>query len=224
MKQKINTIGVYGGSFDPIHIGHLRFAQLAIEYFSLEKILFIPAYNLPHTYKDKVSDFKLRVKLISKAIEDNDKFELSEIESKREDKSYTIDTLRELNIIYPNAKLFFLMGSDSFLMINTWKNWKTLLNEYSHIVAVRPGYTLKKIEEFAKSFNLKYETISERKIGNFYNEHLSIKILTDSSILDISSTDIRKRLKEGRDIRYLVPEKVYNLIISENLYREEKFG
>ncbi len=218
--EKVNKIGIYGGSFDPIHFGHLRFAEISREIFGLEKVFFVPTYTLPHKYKFKVSDYKLRVKMLNIAINNNEYFEISEIESKRSGKSYTIDTLKEFSKIHPEKEIFFLMGSDSFLKVETWKKWKDLLNEYNHIIAVRPGTKFSQVKELADRINLKYSVIKREKANNIGK----INILIDSTILDISSTEIRKMIMKGLSIRYLVPKTVYDLINKENLYKEENFG
>ncbi len=219
--EKFSKIGIYGGSFDPIHFGHLRFAEISREIFGLEKVFFVPTYTLPHKYKFKVSDFKLRVRMLNLAISNNNEyFEVSEIESKRKEKSYTIDTLKEFSKLFPEKKIFFLMGSDSFLKIETWKEWKRLLNEYSQIIAVRPGADFSQVKKLIKKIRLKYSVIKREKT----NEFEKINILIDSTILDISSTEIRKRIAEGLSARYLIPENVYALINKENFYKEEKFG
>jgi len=217
-----NYIGVYGGSFDPVHLGHLRFAELSIEIFNLEKIIFIPTYNLPHTYKNRVSHYDLRYKMLELAISDNKKFEVSDIESKRKGKSYTIDTLNEMKKIYSEKKIVFLMGSDSFLKINTWKSWKDLINNFTHIIAVRPGAEMYRIKKIIKKYDLDYSVFT--KENKELTDLKNLNILKDRTILDISSTVIRARIKKGESIRYLVPEKLNDFILSNNLYKEEPFG
>ncbi len=216
--KKSNIIGVYGGSFDPVHLGHLRFAELAAEFFNLEKVIFVPTYKLPHVYKEKVSSYNLRYEMLKLAIAQNKKFEVSDIEAKREEKSYTIDTLKEIRKLYNNKIIAFLMGSDSFLKIDTWKSWEILIREFIHIIAVRPGAEMSKLKAFMKKYKLNYKifTIKEKP-----QDLLNLNILKDKTILDISSTLIRKRTKEGKSVRYLVPEEVNNLIISKDLYKEE---
>ncbi len=211
LKDK-GRIGIFGGSFDPIHIGHLRFAEISREIFSLEKIIFIPAYRLPHTYKHGASDYYFRYEITKKSIKENKYFEISDIESKREKESYTIDTLKIFKKRFPEKELFFLMGSDSFEKIETWKEWQTLLTEFNHIIAVRPGYEEQKIYKLLKSYGLEYKVIDTIKKENNYKKS-NINILVDKSLIEISSTEIKDFIKQNKSVRYLVDETILEDII-----------
>ena len=210
--NKKNRLGIFGGSFDPIHIGHLRFAEIAREIFKLEKVIFIPAYKLPHTYKSDASDYKFRLKITRKATEDNRFFEVSDIESKREEKSYTIDTLRLIKKRNMGKELFFLMGSDSFEKMDTWKDWRELVNEFKHIIAVRPGDELETVYGFLKKHDLNFSLFDSIEKEDSPPEK-NINILLNDSLIKVSSTEIRELIRQGKSVKYLICDKINNDII-----------
>lgn len=187
-------IGVLGGTFNPIHMGHLILAEEAHFKLKLDKLILVPTFMPPH--KDVEPDItpEDRLKMVRIAIEDNPAFEVStfEIDSKR--KSYSIDTLKEFKHIYQGAALFFITGSDSLKDLFSWKDVNDIFRMSKFIVANRAGYPFKDVPEGV-------ETV----------------VITP---IEISSEEIRKRLKEGRSIRYLVPEKVRRYILERNLYNQ----
>ncbi len=207
-----DRIGVFGGSFDPVHIGHLRFAEITREIFNLEKIVFIPAYILPHTYKSDASDYKFRYKITEKSISENEYFEISDIESKREERSWTIDTLRIMKERYKGKELYFLMGSDSFEKIDTWREWRKIISEFKIIVAMRPGEDKKRSFDILNKYELKYN-----EIDGFENQKKNIEkninILNVNSLIRVSSSQIRELAKRGKSVRYLINDKIYDDII-----------
>jgi nicotinate-nucleotide adenylyltransferase len=207
LKNK-GRMGIFGGSFDPVHIGHLRFAELSREIFNLEKIIFIPAYNLPHTYKSNASDYNFRYKITKKSISGNRYFEISDIESKREKKSWTIETLRIMKEIYPEKELYFMMGSDSFEKIDTWKDWRTIISEYKLIIAVRPGMEIKSIYKILNGFGLEYSEFNILK-NSQANKEKNINILIANSLIQVSSSQIRELVKQGKSVRYLINDIIY---------------
>ncbi len=195
------AIGIMGGTFDPIHNGHLLTAECAAYQYNLEKVIFVPSANPPHKTEQKITDAEQRYLMATLATISNPKFSVSKIEIKRDGLSYTIDTVREFKKIYPNYKLFFITGTDAIMEIFDWKEPQDLLQEADFIAASRPGYSLGNIEE---------------KISGTYKEEIHLLKIPG---LAISSTNIRHRVKEGRPIRYQLPESVENYIRQKNLYR-----
>ena len=185
-------IGILGGTFNPIHIGHLVLADQVEEALSLDKIIFIPTYLPPHKKDTDLIDAEVRLKMVRLAIKDNKKFSVSDIETKRKNLSYTIDTLKELKKIYKNDELFFIVGSDACSYLNMWKNIEDILKIVKFIVINRPGYVVDNIRQ-------------------------ELKVIQIQAI-DISADEIRKRIKENKSIRYLVPEDVRKYILKKGLY------
>jgi nicotinate-nucleotide adenylyltransferase len=194
-------IGILGGSFNPVHIGHLLVAEDIIEKLKLDKIIFIPAYDPPH--KKNLLNFERRWQMLKMAIAKNPLFELSGIEKQRSGKSFTIDTLRELKKQYPKDKLFFIMGTDQFAELSTWKEPDKLFQLAEIIVMRRPGFELKK---YPKRVAAKEKSVT----------------LLDVIQIDIASAEIRYRIKNNLSIRYMLPEPVLHYIIRNRLYLNTK--
>jgi len=190
-------IGILGGTFDPIHLGHLILAEQLAEKYGLDEIIFIPSSSPPHKNNKKVSSAKDRFKMTGLAIEDNPLFSISDIELKRKGKSYTVITVQKLKKLYPKSKLFLLCGSDVLNELKTWRSPDEIYKLIKVIIGVRPGYNkIKKDNKYAK------KSIIEQING-----------------LEVSSTEIRERVKKGKSIRYLVPAKVEEYIKAKGLYR-----
>lgn len=189
--------GIVGGTFDPIHIGHLFIAEDVRKALKLDKIIFIPNGTPPH--KSVKTDEADRLYMVRLATEDNENFELSDIEIFKKENSYTVDTLSALREAYPEDEFFFIMGSDSLLSIHTWKNYEKIFDMSNIVCLKRPGFDFHELE------------IAQSLMGQI--------LFLDSLMLEISSTDIRKRISEGRNIKYLVTDKVERYIIEKSLYR-----
>lgn len=199
-------IGIFGGSFNPIHIGHLIVAEEVFQQRKLSKILFIPTGISPHKESGGLIDAFHRYEMVKQAIDDNEHFEVSDIEIKRSGKSYTIDTLKILREAYgPEHNLYLILGTDMINEINTWKDIETLSDLCHFIVVNRFPITL-------NSEMIKKSAISGEKKAEI--EELMVQIPS----LDISSTEIRKKLSKGLSIKYLVPECVENYIRTHSLY------
>lgn len=207
-------IGLYGGSFDPVHIGHLRIAEDIREYFSFEKIIFIPAYHSPLKHPSKAPP-QDRLNMLQIATEDNPYFDIDDIEIKRKGKSYTIDTIKiyRKNLgYYP----FFIVGTDAFLTLDKWKSPEELIKNTNFIVVGRGKDTLETIKNFLKK---KFPEI-ELKTDNQLNPENPGKVYFFSSRrIDVSSTEIRSRIKTGKSIKYLVLPQVEKYILNKKLYR-----
>jgi nicotinate-nucleotide adenylyltransferase len=198
-----------GGTFDPIHIGHLVTAEEARFQFRLEQVVFIPSARPPHKADSSQSPPEDRIRMVELAIEGNPFLSVSDIEVAREGLSYTIDTLRELHRDHgAGTELHFIAGADAILEILTWKNPEELLAESKFIAATRPGYPLEQLTEALPEFN----SSGDNAIKNVFAMEIPA--------LAISASEIRERVAGGRPFRYLVPEKVWTYIKEKGLYLE----
>lgn len=195
--------GIFGGSFNPIHYGHLMICEYIKEEMGLDKVIFIPTGNPPH--KEIEVSAEDRYEMVRLAISPNPDFEISDIETTRVNLSYTVDTIRELKKIYKKEKLYFLIGLDSLFQLKTWKKIGDLSQEIEFVVALRPGY------------------IDKEEINNeidFLGENFGTKInLIKTPLYEISSTDLRDRIHEGKSLRYLIPKKVLDYIEESGFYK-----
>jgi len=199
-----------GGTFNPIHYGHLVTAEEARIQFDLNMVMFIPTGDPPHKKGQKILNAQQRYLMTVMATGSNPYFYVSRIEIDRPALSHTIDTIKELHKIYEDSQFFFITGADAFLDILTWKNPDEILNLCIFIAATRPGYDINRIEK------IKERLKTEKKITNIGNKIQIIKI----PALAISSTDIRSRVKIGKPIRYLLPEGVANHIYKMGFYKK----
>lgn len=200
-------LGVMGGTFDPIHIGHLVTAEEARCKFALEKVVFVPTARPPHKTDTPHSPPADRLEMIRLAIDGNPFLEVSDMEIERGGLSYTVDTLRGLHRLYGHSvDLYFITGADAILEILTWKDPEELLAEARFIAATRPGYPLEKLREAMPEQNSQ----GEDALSSVYN--------LEVPALAISSTDIRARAASGRPYRYLVRDAVWAYIEEHGLY------
>jgi len=197
-------IGLMGGTFDPVHYGHLVAAEEARYQFSLEKVVFIPASKPPHKTRRDITTPEHRLNMTEIAINSNPYFTISDIEINRQGLSYTIDTVRAMREANPDWEIYFITGADAVLEILTWKNIKELLEECFFVGATRPGFHLDLV-----SHTLSYLT----------KEGLARIKTFEIPSLAISSTDIRQRVREGRPIKYLLPDEVEKFIYQNKLYQ-----
>jgi nicotinate-nucleotide adenylyltransferase len=199
-------LGIMGGTFDPIHYGHLVAAEMARCKFGLSKVLFIPAGKPPHKNRSDITDAESRLEMIERAIQGNPAFAVSSLELERKGTSYTVDTLRHLHRTLPDHKLFFITGSDALCEIFSWYKAKEILMMTNFIGAARPGFD-------ATNFLLQLQQEHPEILGRIHN--------LEVPALAISSTDIRERVKSGLSIRYLLPEPVRLYILQNGLYTTE---
>lgn len=205
---RVKRIGVMGGIFDPIHNGHLVTAEEAWKQFGLDQVLFVPSGRPPHKEERHNLDAEDRYLMTVIATATHPYFKVSRMEIDRSGPSYTIDTVRELHSVYgKNTQILFITGADAILEILTWKEPEKVLRECIFIAATRPGYDLKKLEEALPEAE-KERHASDPRV-----------LVMEIPALAISSTDIRRRVKEGRPIRYLVPEGVSEFIEKNGFYR-----
>ena len=198
-------IGIIGGTFDPIHNGHLIIGEYARTALNLDKVVFIPVGIAPHKDNDKITSSKTRVEMIDLATKSNPYFYQSLIEVKKEKVAYTVETIASLKDEYPEDELYFIMGGDSIFEIESWKSPEKLMKLCKFIVLDR-GYRTKedieiKMEELKLSYGMEVQAIS-------------------SPIIEISSTEIRKRIYQKLSIKYLVPGILEEYIYRKKLYTE----
>ena len=212
--------GLFGGTFDPIHIGHLRCASEMLEMFNLNRIIFVPAARPPHKLNAAITPFYHREQMIRLAIEGNPDFSFSDVENRREKTSYSVETVEYVLDKYrlENLELYFILGQDAFHAIRTWKEWERLLLMCHFAVMTRPGYGHRSLDEtlgpeFASRF--KYDETRHAFCGPT-GHTISFR---DVTFLDIASSNIRKRAQEGKDVRYLVPDGVRHYIVKNSLFR-----
>lgn len=199
----MKSLAIMGGTFDPIHYGHLVVAEQVRHSFACDKVLFIPAAIPPHKTQNAITAVADRLTMTKMAVASNPWFEVSPLEIERPGPSYTIDTVREIKKIYQPENLYFITGADAVLEILSWKDVNNLLSLCKFIAATRPGYDLNNLEQRLKSLPEKYF----KNIIPFYVPSLAI-----------SSTDIRNRVGSGKPIKYLLPESVEGYIYEHLLY------
>jgi nicotinate-nucleotide adenylyltransferase len=193
----MQTIGIYGGTFDPIHLGHLITAQSVYELRKLDKILFIPSFISPHKTDRISSSPKHRINMLKLAIKDIPYFDYTDIEIKNKNISYTVDTIRALKSSYENIEL--IIGYDNLLVFDKWKEPDDLLKLVKLIVLKRK--------------------VKDEKIRK--NKYFKKAIFVETPLIDIRGTDIRKRVRSDNNINFLVPQKVMAYIYKHNLYKEK---
>lgn len=204
MKKKI---GIMGGTFNPIHHGHLILAQTAYEQFHLDQILFIPNKNPYYKRLHSIVTEEHRSDMVKLAIAGNDAFAFSDVELQREGNTYTVETLRILTKEHPDTEYYFIMGADSLFHFESWKEHEEIFTLATLLVATRDSVSMNNIES-------QIEYLEERYDG------VKIECLLAPS-LEISSSGIRKMIKKGSSIRYLVPDAVAAYINENRIYLEE---
>ncbi len=201
----MKKIGIMGGTFNPVHYGHLALAENAYDSCQLDEVWFIPSSDPPHKMNMEILDYKYRSRMTELAVAEVPYFLKYDFEDKRDAPSYTSETLRLLKKGYPEMEFYFIMGADSLFQLETWHEPESVMAQAGIIVAVRDHHS---IEEMQKQID-------------YLTEKYGARIqLTDMPGTDVSSALIRKRVKEHRTIRFLVPEKVREYIEGHNLYTE----
>ena len=185
-------VGILGGTFNPIHLGHLLIAEGARVELKLDEVIFIPSLIPPHKPDTGLIPSEHRYAMVVLATQDNPHFTVSAIEVERPGRSYSIDTLKRLRSERPRDKFVFIIGSDSLRELGAWKGVDELFKLSRFAVAPRRGYEIKKIPEGVQTVH--------------------------TPLIDISSSEIKKKLREGRSVRYLVPERVRGYIAKHALY------
>jgi len=197
-----------GGTFDPVHYGHLVTAETARAQFNFDKVIFIPSGYPPHKIGQKITEAQHRYLMTVLAVTTNAFFEVNRIEIERQGYSYAFDTVLQLKEKYgPEWEFYFITGADAVLEILTWKNIKRLIEICTFVAATRPGFDLSVLDNKLEQIS----TIAKDKFLTF-----------EVPALSISSTDIRQKVADGKPIKYLLPESVEQYIYKNDLYKEEK--
>ena len=198
-------LGIIGGTFDPIHYGHIYLAKEAKKALGLDKLIFMPARLQPFKTKEKITGSEHRLEMTKLAVSDIEGAEVSDYEMKSSALSYTINTLRAVKESHPkDTQIYFIIGTDAFLKIEYWKEPLELLTDYSYAVGSRPGYKESELTELI----LRLEMIYGADIVRIENRQI-----------DISSTEIRAKLAKGEDVSRYLPPKVERYIKEHELYR-----
>lgn len=194
MESVSEKIGILGGAFDPIHLGHLILAQSALDELQLQRVLFVPSFQPPHQHKIIGTDFDHRVTMVKKAINGNRAFHCLEIERELEPPTYTVKVLDRLRLDLPQAEFYFLMGADSLEQVDTWFQPDKILKLARFVVAARDGHRLQSTYPFTR---------------------------LEMPLINICATQLRERSRAGHSLRYLVPDSVISYIAAQKLYRED---
>ncbi|MBS1810800.1 MAG: nicotinate (nicotinamide) nucleotide adenylyltransferase [Acidobacteria bacterium] len=217
-------IGIYGGTFDPIHYGHLKVAAAIWEAFSLDRFLFVPAFIPPHKRTWQISASYHRYAMVVLATLNppqlaNTRFAASTIELEAPSRPYTIETLQQLQTIYPAAELFFVMGADSFAEVNLWREYERLLTEYNIIVAARPPATGLSAQHLSAKCQQRVIDLRGSKRPFLDDVSEPNVFLTDYVAVNIAATDVRAAVRTGQPIDEMVPPDVARYIRTYDLYR-----
>lgn len=228
----VNKIGILGGTFDPIHIGHIQPAKQVLKKYDLDSILVIPAHNPPHKISTSAST-KQRVKMVELVCEQENSFILDTREIERSTLSYTIDTIKELKGNYPTSELYFIMGMDSLLNFTQWHKWEDILKCCNLIVNTRPGYELTNLNSETKKLLATHKAPSHAEpkysvnLSSVYQKIIDTDnpLITTGNIyinhcdeLNISSTDIRKSLSLKMNCEKWLTKPVIEYIKFHHLY------
>ncbi|MCC7300702.1 MAG: nicotinate-nucleotide adenylyltransferase [Verrucomicrobia bacterium] len=202
--NKPERIGVFGGSFDPVHMGHLTIAQDAVEQLELDRLIFVPAAVPPHKQGHALAEGRYRLEMLQLATESNVSFEVSDMELQRGGVSYTIDTITQIQFEHPGAELFFIVGLDSLTILHSWRNIEQLLELCTVVPFARGGEDPVRVAE-------------QIQLSEPWKTRLMDRLIRIHEV-EISASEVRMRLAEGLSIRYLVPPEVEMYIAEHGLY------
>ena len=191
----MTQIGVFGGAFDPIHTGHLAVAQDVVHQLKLDRLLFVPTARPPHRKEGPFASGDGRVAMVQAAIEGNDRFQVWMGEFEREGPSFTVDTLKTLKSEFDDSDLFLIVGADQFSRFATWKQPEQIVQMSTVVVVARDGY-----DGDSASHGFRHRSVVVPR-------------------LEVSSSEIRKRVRKGQPIRYLVPDAVLRIITEQDWYK-----
>lgn len=198
-------LGIFGGTFNPIHNGHIDIGLKIYNKLSLNKVLFMPNKIPPHKKFEEILSDKIRLSMLKEALKEYDFFDVEEYELNKNEISYTYESLEHLSKIYKDDELFFIIGSDSFLNFDSWKKIERIFKSANVVVYLRNDYHKERVFEIKENYK------------KLYNGKIHLVI---DDIINISSTKIRDAILNGDNINNLVPKGVYEYIVSKNLYGE----
>jgi nicotinate-nucleotide adenylyltransferase len=223
--SEVGLLGVFGGTFDPIHLGHLRAAEEAAERLALERVLFVPSADPPHkegAAADPLAPAELRLEWVRLAIEGNPRFAAEPLEVERGGRSYSVDTLRALGARLAPARPVFLIGHDAFALIDTWRDPEAIF-ALAHVAVIpRPGVGAPSLASGSLADwlpKLVREQVELAPDGRSAEHPAGTWIrLLEIATLDVSASDLRARLRAGRSVRYLLPEAVREAVTKSGVY------
>src|SRR4030095_3260622 len=222
MDQK-RRIGIYGGTFDPVHLGHLAVAQSVAQLFEIDEIIFVPALLAPHKLHRSVTSHLHRHAMLALATQSDERLTISTFELEEADRRYTVDTVAHFQRERPDAEWFFIMGADSWGEITTWRDWERLLQITNHIVVMRPKFVLRTnhVHESVREHIADVRGVKRLRPAAKERESATI-FVTDSVTIDLSATEIRRAASEQRfaDLERMVPDPVARYIAKYGLYRD----
>ena len=196
-------IGVFGGTFDPVHDGHIKLAGQAVNECKLDQLIVVPANAQPFKLNRTLTDGKHRFRMLKLAFQHEDKVSVSDIELVKGAVSYTIETLNMVKRLHKDSEISFVVGIDAFLKVEMWKDADELLKEYSFIIGARPGYMESELDELASLLKERHGT----KVTRIDNEQIPV-----------SSTEIKERIKAGQDCGAFLHPEVERYIVENGLY------
>jgi nicotinate-nucleotide adenylyltransferase len=212
------SIGLFGGTFNPIHLGHLRGAEEIREAFELQEVIFIPAAIPPHKVTEEVIEARHRLEMVRLATATNPFFSTTDIELSRPEKSYSIDTIRHFRERYPDVFFFFILGGDAFVEIETWKEFQNLFSLCNFIVMTRPG-SQRTLSTSPLPKALTSVFLYDQGMRGWIHTSGHTLYFKEITVLDISSTKVRELIERGESVRYLVSGEVEDYIQKHGLYR-----
>jgi len=223
-------VGILGGAFNPIHIGHLNTAYEIMLKAGLDRVYFVVAARPPHKENETLADFEHRFSMVELAIAGEERFHASAIEMERPGASYTIDTMRYFQERFGHD-VYFITGQDAMEDVGSWKSASTLLKTCNFIVASRPGYNTNALEDLLQGvLSVRYKNLTLTVLGKAADGSTeTLGVAGASSVirvvkvtpLDISSTSIRNRIRKGERVKYLLPESVERYIHEEGIFSDK---
>ena len=212
-------VGLLGGTFDPVHNGHLQIAEIAQEFCDLQEVRFIPTAVPPHKNLQAVASFSHRARMIQLALAGRPDFRLSTIEASLPEPSYTIDTLQYFHTHAGSATdFFFIIGADAFLDITSWKSYRQVLQAAHLVVLARAGYDSSQVRELIKSLGYAPDDSTQIWYHSSFQKKIFFPSFPAMKIIDISSSDIRQGIKENKPVTWAVPAAVLDYIQTHSLY------
>ena len=228
MTDSMKKIGLLGGTFDPVHNGHLHLAEQAQRFFNLEKVVFIPAYRSPHKLALEPVSCEHRLAMLTLALEGLPRFSMDKIEINKNEVSYTIETLKGLKSDHPDWNMFLILGADAFRAIDTWKQCSKLLDFCNILVGTRPGAELQVSDSVKNKLTLSTSATNNRATSSAMDVKVFKNLEKGTGVtffqispLDISSKEIRQRIHRGEEVKNLLPPSVDHYIMRHRLYRDD---